>query len=403
MRSRYLFLLLLLAGSALALPSFAHATTIPYWGPIVPTNNATCAGSWEGLIQLVNNLIAFALTVVMGIVAPIMFAYIGFSFIVSGGEPSARTKAKDMALNLVVGIVLAMAAYIIVYFLLTSLTTTGGVSAWTSQMFNSGAAPCLPVNTTALNQSAGANNNPSLTTGNYSNNCPGNLICGSAGTCITDSQLDPSTNGKAGDPCTATSDCGANLVCDNTNACDTVATNPDPLPTTCTASAIPLSASGQGPCDPQVVADSAAAAGYSITGAQAGALACIAQGESSCGQKNPPYNLNYSWNKATANGKASTAAGAFQVLLSSNSSCYDNSVCEEAAGATGPLNCKADFDSNGFPNSNNLPNLVQCEQAAGSYQCSAAAAACLLQHQSFGAAYKTDPLLASCENQYGVQ
>jgi hypothetical protein len=133
-----------------------------------------------------------------------------------------------------------------------------------------------------------------------------------------------------------------------------------------------------------------------ISTLQANQLACIAQQESTCGAR----NLNYSWNTpiASAGGKASTAAGAFQVLLSSNSSCYDNSICEAAGGTPGvPLNCKSGFDSQGFtiPGS---PIVQTCTTAAANLGCSAAAAQCLLGQQSFQTAYKTDPLVGQCTN-----
>lgn len=156
-----------------------------------------------------------------------------------------------------------------------------------------------------------------------------------------------------------------------------------------------LSNSPGNPCNPATLM----AVGASEKNAKL--LACIAQGESTCGQTNPPYNLNYSWNKNSGNGKASTAAGAYQVLLASNSSCYDNPVCEAAGGTPGVvLNCKSGFDTNGFP----IPGsavVEKCKQAAGNVSCSAAAATCLLQKQSFAAAYATDPYTSACLNQYG--
>ncbi|MBU6214915.1 hypothetical protein KGM48_03710 [Patescibacteria group bacterium] len=154
-----------------------------------------------------------------------------------------------------------------------------------------------------------------------------------------------------------------------------------------------LSNSPGSPCNPATLT----AVGASQT--QANLLACVAQGESTCGATNPPYNLNFSWNKATSNGKASTAAGAYQVLLSSNHACYENATCYSAAGVSGPLNCQNAFDSNGFPIAGAL--LTTCEQAAGNVQCSAAAAVCLLNQQSFQSAYATDPYMSACQNQYG--
>jgi hypothetical protein len=227
MRSRLPFFIILLAGLSVALPFVAHAGIPNY--VIIPASLATCPAGWGGLVVVANNIISFLVTIVLTFVAPIMFAYAGFLYLTSGGNPGQRTRANGLMLNLVVGVVIALAGYTMVDFLLTSLTTTGGVSAWTSQIFSAGSAQCLTVST-AFNQSGGATNTNPLN----DDNCPGNLVCGTTGSCQADPNLDPTANGMAGDPCTPTSNsCSAGLVCDNTDACDTVATNPDPIPTSC--------------------------------------------------------------------------------------------------------------------------------------------------------------------------
>jgi hypothetical protein len=165
-----------------------------------------------------------------------------------------------------------------------------------------------------------------------------------------------------------------------------------------------LTPTGTGSCSASTVQAAAASGGYPLTNTQANQLACIAKYESTCGAKNPPYNLNYSWNKPNKSGLASTAAGPFQVLLSSNSACYDNPVCEQAGGTPGtPLNCKSGFAARGFPISGSAL-LQRCEQAAGNVACSAAAAACQLRHQSFagpGGMYTADSHASSCVNGRG--
>lgn len=333
MRSRALFLTALAAFGTLALPVLAHATTIPYFGPIVPSLNATCAGAWGGLVQMLNNVVALLITLAITALAPVMIAYAGFLYVVSPVNASDRRKANDVLKSTIIGIIIALAGWLIVNAVLSALTSKG-VSDWTSTMFSNGAPACLSIQTDTFNQA-------------------------------------PSTGVTTG---------------------------------TGGASNAPLSASGSGPCDASVVSSAASQAGYPLSNVQANELACIARYESTCGTKNPPYNLNYSWNKPNGEGKASTAAGAFQVLLSSNSTCYDNSVCESAAGTPGTvLNCKAAFDSNGFTKSDaaSQDTLTKCKQAAGNIQCSAAAAACLLQHQSFTSAYSADSNVTSCANQYG--
>jgi hypothetical protein len=130
---------------------------------------------------------------------------------------------------------------------------------------------------------------------------------------------------------------------------------------------------GAGACSPQAVAGGAGAAGYRLTGAQANTLSCIALFESNCGAN----QLNYNWNKG------SSAAGMFQVTLDGNSACYENAPCRSAAGVQGALNCTA-----GFRGGNPIPGSAiaeRCVRAAKNNACSAAAAACVLQKQGYGA------------------
>lgn len=131
---------------------------------------------------------------------------------------------------------------------------------------------------------------------------------------------------------------------------------------------------GGGACSAQNVKDGAAAGGYQLTDAQANTFACLAKYESGCGVK----NLNYNWNKG------SSAAGAFQVLLSNNADCYENPACQAAAGVTGKLNCAAGF-KNGNPSPPGNETVIRCVRAAANLSCSASAAACQLKKQGFSA------------------
>lgn len=60
-------------------------------------------------------------------IAAIMFAYAGFIMVTAGGESSsAKTKAKDIFLNTLIGLVLALAAWLIIKLLLNILEWDGG-------------------------------------------------------------------------------------------------------------------------------------------------------------------------------------------------------------------------------------------------------------------------------------
>jgi hypothetical protein len=321
MRSRLpLFALVFTLGS-LALPFLAHAG-VPYFGPIIPGGNSSvCPAGWGMLILVINNLISFLLTIAIVFIAPLMIAYAGFLFVVNPVNSGGIEHAKSILLNTIVGIVIALAGYLIVDSVMAVLYN-GSAGAW-AQIINWNGATCLP--------QAGA--------------LPGDMLNQAPpGTLSTNGSLNGPPTGKVG-----------------------------------TA------------CDPSVVLAGASQGGYTLTAAQANTLACIAQPESACGAPHDPPN--YSWNKLNSDGKASTAAGAFQVLLSTNHSCYENSACYGAAGVTGSLNCQTGFNSNGTPKTDSAGAAVvqACLRAASNINCSAAAAACLVaQNNGSFSAWQAD-------------
>lgn len=155
MRSRAL-LLSLIPVVALALPLAAHATGIPFFATegIVPVGAQKCAANWTALFQTVQNLVAFIVTIAIVFIAPILIAYAGFLFVVNPANPSAKDKAKKVLSSTVLGIVVALAAWLIVDAVLVALTGSGkGVSYWTALFDTSGQGPCLDV-ATKLNQGA---------------------------------------------------------------------------------------------------------------------------------------------------------------------------------------------------------------------------------------------------------
>ncbi|HQT82602.1 MAG TPA: pilin [Candidatus Paceibacterota bacterium] len=337
MRSRIPLIALLIVAGSFAVPLAAHAA-IPFFGPVVPENYNVCPASWGLLITVINNLISLLITLAIVLVAPLMIAWSGFLFVVNPVNASGKAQAKKILTNTIVGIVIALAGWLIVDAIMVVLynpsaqSGTTVLGTWSSLIYGSTSDMCLP--------QAGALPNAGL------NQAP------VTGMTATGGALSTSISTAPGDPC---------------NPATIVAAVPN----------------------------------VSITNANL--LACIAQGESTCGRINPPYTLNYSWNKDAGKGKASTAAGAYQVLLSSNHTCYENAACYTAAGlptdGSVRLDCQKAFDANGFPISGTA--LTNCKNAAGNVACSAAAAACLLNTQSFQAAYATDQYMLSCQSQYG--
>jgi len=81
---------------------------------------------WDDLLTLVNNVITFALKYMVVPIAAIMFAYAGFLMVTSAGSTESRSKAKSIAFSTVLGLVLALAAWLIVKLILTTLGWEGG-------------------------------------------------------------------------------------------------------------------------------------------------------------------------------------------------------------------------------------------------------------------------------------
>lgn len=92
---------------------------------IVKTPDKANACDFNAVMDTVNRIINFLLLLSLPIVA-IMFAYAGGTLLLSGGNPSARTKAKEIFFAAVIGLVIAFCAYIIIHLILTTLGYEGG-------------------------------------------------------------------------------------------------------------------------------------------------------------------------------------------------------------------------------------------------------------------------------------
>lgn len=142
MRSHILVLALMVGIGSFALPYVAHAG-IPFFGPIVP-NSSTCAAGWAMLITVINNLISFLITIAIVFVAPLMIAYAGFLFVVNPVRPEGIGQAKTILQNTIIGIVLALAGYLIVAALMAVLYNPSEVGKTWSEIIDWRGDPCLP-------------------------------------------------------------------------------------------------------------------------------------------------------------------------------------------------------------------------------------------------------------------
>jgi hypothetical protein len=73
------------------------------------------------LLTVINNIISFALTLAIVFIAPIMIAYAGFLYVINAADTSNIAKARGILWNVVRGIVIALAAWMIVDALMAVL------------------------------------------------------------------------------------------------------------------------------------------------------------------------------------------------------------------------------------------------------------------------------------------
>jgi hypothetical protein len=144
MRSRVPLLVFLFTIGSFALPFVAHAQSIPFFGPIVPESASTCAIGWGALIVVINRIIALLITLAIVFVAPIMIAWAGFLFVINPVNAGGREKAKGILSNTIVGIVIALAGWLIVDAVMAVLynpSAAGGT--WSSIVSSGGLDYCL--------------------------------------------------------------------------------------------------------------------------------------------------------------------------------------------------------------------------------------------------------------------
>src|SRR3990172_8704609 len=104
----------------LFLPVFSFAAgLVPPCGEDPVTKE--CIWGWDQLMILIANVIDFLIFYLSLPIAAIVFAYSGWLFMTSGDNPGKRDQAKSIFWKVGLGLVIAMAAWLIVNTILTSL------------------------------------------------------------------------------------------------------------------------------------------------------------------------------------------------------------------------------------------------------------------------------------------
>lgn len=93
-------------------------------GGLVPECPAGGCG-FEELMQMINKVINFLLFTIATPLAALIFAYAGFLLITASGDPGKLSTAKSILKNVIFGYLFALAAWLIINTILTSLGFDG--------------------------------------------------------------------------------------------------------------------------------------------------------------------------------------------------------------------------------------------------------------------------------------
>ncbi len=88
-----------------------------------PVKAAPC--DFNAFMILINKVVKFILFDMAIPISAIMFAYAGFLMVTSGGSSEAKTKAKHIFTNVALGLIIAIAAWLIINVILTTLGYDG--------------------------------------------------------------------------------------------------------------------------------------------------------------------------------------------------------------------------------------------------------------------------------------
>ena len=107
------------------------------------------------LMVVVNRVISLLITLAIVFVAPLMIAYSGFLFVVNPVSSAGKEQAKGILTHTIVGIVIALAGWMIVNAIMAVLYDKDKFGeTWSSLITSDGLPPCLDLKA-SLNQSAG--------------------------------------------------------------------------------------------------------------------------------------------------------------------------------------------------------------------------------------------------------
>lgn len=124
-------LALLISLSTLTVPSSAYAANLFLNGStsIVPTECKACPCGVGGALQFIQNIMNVMIS--LAIIFMVFFiVWAGFLFVMSATNPESRSKARSMLINAFVGMVIVLAGWLIVDFVMKTLYGGGTFGPW---------------------------------------------------------------------------------------------------------------------------------------------------------------------------------------------------------------------------------------------------------------------------------
>ena len=107
-------------GSFTNIASAAGGATNPVSKVLLGCTTGSTPCGWIELVDLVNAVVQYGIEII-AIAFVLVLLYVGFMYLTSGGDVSKVKKARDMLNKVMWGMIFTLCAWIIVYFILTSL------------------------------------------------------------------------------------------------------------------------------------------------------------------------------------------------------------------------------------------------------------------------------------------
>lgn len=91
----------------------------------VPLSPVTTPCDFNQLMIMINTIIHFLLFTIATPLVALIICYVGFLFLTSGGSAENRTKGKKILKNVIIGYIVALAAWLVINTIVKTLGFTG--------------------------------------------------------------------------------------------------------------------------------------------------------------------------------------------------------------------------------------------------------------------------------------